>query len=501
MISGRVAGNPYGIDALGFSGGLVYTGVIDCSNNPNFPAAEPGSLFVISRKGKIGGANGTEVNPGDLAICRKSAAPGSEQEVGAYWNLVEKNDAGSLYGPTASTDGAIAVFEGNRGKTIKDSKKTITNSLSGDENAIPTDRAVYSSINSLASELGQKIDEKLIKNPLIESGTGSVVTHDSKGLVTGSRKATTDDIQEVPNKRYVSDANLSVLNYTSGTNTGDESTQSIKTKLGVASGSTEGFLKSDDWNRFNAKQDAIPFNPENSANKNSSALTDSNSEFPTSGVVKSEIVKKLDKSDFIHSINGDGATDGSIAVYSPTNKDIRPSGKSISSMLVSSDQVIATSKCIKEYVDLKIDNKIVVAKRSVGNNFASFTDATGKEIKDSGFNQDSFLRRNASFVQFQIVRGQPVLPLFVPYDCKIAGWDLILSEKGIVELDVVYNETFSAQLNSITGSGVKPNCNGFPSNSGTDLTGWMVDVKGGGLIVPRISKFEVAWAVLKIRTV
>ena len=41
-----------------------------------------------------------------------------------------------------------------------------------------------------------------------------------------------------------------------GTNTGDETTSSIKTKLGAASTSTDGYLTSTDWNTFNNKQPA-----------------------------------------------------------------------------------------------------------------------------------------------------------------------------------------------------------------------------------------------------
>jgi hypothetical protein len=40
----------------------------------------------------------------------------------------------------------------------------------------------------------------------------------------------------------------------SGTNTGDETTATIKTKLGAATTSTDGYLTSSDWNTFNNKQ-------------------------------------------------------------------------------------------------------------------------------------------------------------------------------------------------------------------------------------------------------
>lgn len=45
----------------------------------------------------------------------------------------------------------------------------------------------------------------------------------------------------------------------SGSNTGDETTATIKTKLGAASSSTDGYLTSADWNTFNNKQNTLTF--------------------------------------------------------------------------------------------------------------------------------------------------------------------------------------------------------------------------------------------------
>ena len=54
--------------------------------------------------------------------------------------------------------------------------------------------------------------------------------------------------------------NISALNFSgssSGTNTGDETQSSIKTKLGVSSSGVDGYLGGSDWNIFNGKQNAI----------------------------------------------------------------------------------------------------------------------------------------------------------------------------------------------------------------------------------------------------
>jgi hypothetical protein len=51
----------------------------------------------------------------------------------------------------------------------------------------------------------------------------------------------------------------------SGTNTGDESTASVKAKLGAATSTTDGYLTFGDWITFNAKQNAIGYTPANKA--------------------------------------------------------------------------------------------------------------------------------------------------------------------------------------------------------------------------------------------
>jgi hypothetical protein len=48
---------------------MLFKGVIDCSANPNYPAADAGHFYKISVAGKIGGASGINVQVGDSIIC------------------------------------------------------------------------------------------------------------------------------------------------------------------------------------------------------------------------------------------------------------------------------------------------------------------------------------------------------------------------------------------------------------------------------------------------
>ena len=54
-----------------------------------------------------------------------------------------------------------------------------------------------------------------------------------------------------PNVQHLTAAQVTKVNNTSGTNTGDETTATIKTKLGAASSSNSGYLVNTDWAKFN----------------------------------------------------------------------------------------------------------------------------------------------------------------------------------------------------------------------------------------------------------
>jgi hypothetical protein len=79
-------------------------------------------------------------------------------------------------------------------------------------------------------------------NSAITGATKTKITYDSKGLVTAGADATTADIASSTNKRYVNDAQLTVIENTSNTNSGDETANGIRTKLGITtlSGSNTG---------------------------------------------------------------------------------------------------------------------------------------------------------------------------------------------------------------------------------------------------------------------
>jgi hypothetical protein len=76
------------------------------------------------------------------------------------------------------------------------------------------------------TDLQTALDGKVDENSSITGATKTKITYDAKGLVTAGADATTADIASSTDKRYVTDAQLVVVGNTSGTNTGDNATNS-----------------------------------------------------------------------------------------------------------------------------------------------------------------------------------------------------------------------------------------------------------------------------------
>ena len=69
---------------------MVLSGAIDCSTNPNYPAADAGNVYVVSVAGKIGGASGITVRAKATIYClTDSTAAGNHATVGANWAVIQ----------------------------------------------------------------------------------------------------------------------------------------------------------------------------------------------------------------------------------------------------------------------------------------------------------------------------------------------------------------------------------------------------------------------------
>jgi hypothetical protein len=103
----------------------VFKGAIDCSTNPNYPAADAGHVYRVSVAGKIGGASGINVEVNDRLECVvDSTASGNQATVGANWMISQANIDGAVTGQTSAVDGELALFSGTSGKVLKRATQT-----------------------------------------------------------------------------------------------------------------------------------------------------------------------------------------------------------------------------------------------------------------------------------------------------------------------------------------------------------------------------------------
>lgn len=101
---------------------MTFKGVINCSANPNYPAADAGDVYKVSVAGKIGGGSGPNVEAGDTLYCiTDSTASGTHAGVGANWVIVQVNVDGAVVGPASAVADNIVTFDGTSGKLVKDS--------------------------------------------------------------------------------------------------------------------------------------------------------------------------------------------------------------------------------------------------------------------------------------------------------------------------------------------------------------------------------------------
>jgi len=111
---------------------MTYKGALNCSTNPNYPAADAGDTYRVSVAGKIGGASGPNVEAGDMMVCTTdSTASGDHATVGAYWDIIQMNLDGAVVGPGSSTDHAVMRWHSTTGTSAQDSTVVV-----GDDGAV-----------------------------------------------------------------------------------------------------------------------------------------------------------------------------------------------------------------------------------------------------------------------------------------------------------------------------------------------------------------------------
>lgn len=102
---------------------MVFKGAVDCSANPNYPAASAGHVYKVSVAGKIGGGSGVDVTAGDTLYCITDAsAAGNHATVGANWVVVQAN----LDAASTTTQGIVELATQAEAEAKSDTVRAVT---------------------------------------------------------------------------------------------------------------------------------------------------------------------------------------------------------------------------------------------------------------------------------------------------------------------------------------------------------------------------------------
>src|SRR5690625_127925 len=132
---------------LAVDAGLKTPEPIDCSTNPNYPAAERGDTYKVTGAGKIGGSSGEAVEVGDLIVCTTDNAGGTQAQVGQHFFIVQSN-----------IDQATETVAG----FAKLATQAIVDAGTNDD-TIVTPKKLQKKLNDFETEQGQTSDGKYVR--------------------------------------------------------------------------------------------------------------------------------------------------------------------------------------------------------------------------------------------------------------------------------------------------------------------------------------------------